>query len=92
MKGIERLKRNVEKVNEGINTIIDSYVNSQVKTLEDIAGLDPEMIQVLKTSAELMKASEEMLEDTVAVYNDILKNQEDIKRSLNLIEMKIKTA
>ena len=92
MKGIERLKRNVEKVNEGINTIIDSYVNSQIKTLSDIAGLDPEMIQVLKTSAELMKASEEMLEDTVAVYNEILDNQKDIKRSLNLIEMKIKTA
>ena len=89
MVSITQMKENVKRISDGMTAIVDGYVNQMVTTLDDITDLDPQVVSMLKTSQDLMELSMDMLADTISVYEEVLKNQEDIKKSLARIEAKM---
>lgn len=78
-----------EKVNEGINEVMDLYVKSLGFDLNSLKDMDEDTFKVLQASFRLMDAAMELQNETARVLDDMNKKLDEVERSISRLEKKV---
>lgn len=78
-----------EKVNEGINEVMDLYVKSFGFDLNSLKDMDEDTFKVLQASFRLMDAAMELQNETARVLDDIDRRLYEVDKAISRLEKKV---
>lgn len=78
-----------EKVNNGVNEVMNLYVKSMGFDLNSLKDMDEDTFKVLQASFRLMDAAMELQSETVKVLNDIDRRLYEVDKAILRLEKKV---
>lgn len=86
---VEMMEKTMTELVQESKKLLDKVIIDNFGSLEALAEISPENLEMIKKSNELFGKAEELTKYTVGIYRDITEGQNKILRAIDRLETKM---